>query len=291
MEKIISRLAPTPSGFLHIGNAVNFVLTWVLTRRAGGKLWLRIDDLDAPRMRPEYLEDIFRTIDWLGLDYDFGPSGPDDHIKSFSQQSRQDTYLAAIEQLRQGGGEIFACVCSRSEIRSNSEAGQYGGTCRNAGIPFIQPETTIRIATPPDAVISWSDHLLGKTSVNLYDQMRDFVVRRKDGIPAYQIASLVDDLRLGVNLIVRGEDLANSTAAQLFLSTFLSENAFSQTQFYHHQLLTDDEGRKLSKSAGAYSLKEMRESGKSTSLVFSLAAQILAQPGGHFLSAVDFLDK
>ncbi|MDX2245611.1 MAG: glutamate--tRNA ligase family protein [Bacteroidia bacterium] len=287
MEKIVSRLAPTPSGFLHLGNGLNFVLTWVLTRRAGGKLWLRIDDLDAPRMREEYLEDIFRTLEWLGLDYDYGPSGPEDHRKNYSQQNRRDEYQAALEQIAAQGGNVFGCVCSRSQIQTSG--GQYIGTCREAAIPLFQPETAWRLLTPPKTLIHWDDFFQGNKSVNLYERMRDFVIRRKDGIPAYQIVSVWEDIHNGINLIVRGEDLADSTAAQLFLARFFPENAFAHTRFYHHALLTDNEGRKLSKSAGSFSLKEMRSAGKGPSAVFREAAKILGHAEREFTTAAEFL--
>ncbi|RFP65784.1 hypothetical protein D0N36_07595 [Hymenobacter lapidiphilus] len=113
---VVSRLAPTPSGFLHLGNAVNFTLTWLLTRRAGGTLHLRIDDLDRARFRPAYLDNIFRTLAWLGLDYDHGPSGPDEFERHYSQQHRLAEYEAALQAARAAHPALFyACRCSRTE--------------------------------------------------------------------------------------------------------------------------------------------------------------------------------
>ena len=100
-QSIVSRLAPTPSGYLHLGNAFSFILTWLLVRRLGGKLHLRIDDLDAPRLNKDCLEDIFIQLEWLGLDYDTGPQGPGDHLRHFSQSLRLEEYMSALEEIRE----------------------------------------------------------------------------------------------------------------------------------------------------------------------------------------------
>ena len=119
-ESIVSRLAPTPSGYLHLGNAFSFILTWLLVRRLGGKLHLRIDDLDAPRLNQDCLEDIFIQLEWLGLDYDNGPQGPDDHLRRFSQSLRLEEYMSALEEIRESG-MLYACSCSRKQYLSKSK--------------------------------------------------------------------------------------------------------------------------------------------------------------------------
>ncbi|WP_460503336.1 glutamate--tRNA ligase family protein, partial [Hymenobacter agri] len=111
---VVSRLAPTPSGFLHLGNAVNFVLTWLLTRRAGGTLHLRIDDLDRARLRPAYLDNIFRVIDWLGIDYDHGPTGPDDFLRHHSQLLHLPEYNRVLRRLAQQPGLVQASQRTRT---------------------------------------------------------------------------------------------------------------------------------------------------------------------------------
>ena len=128
-QSIVSRLAPTPSGYLHLGNAFSFILTWLLVRRLGGKLHLRIDDLDAPRLNQDCLEDIFIQLEWLGLDYDTGPHGPEDHLRHFSQSLRLEEYMSALEEIRESG-LLYACSCSRKQYLSKSKNGQYPGTCR-----------------------------------------------------------------------------------------------------------------------------------------------------------------
>ena len=238
LPPVVSRLAPTPSGFLHLGNAVNFVLTWLLTRQAGGRLHLRIDDLDRARLRPAYLDNIFRVIDWLGLDYDHGPSGPDDFLRHHSQLLHLPEYNAVLRRLAQQPGLVRASTRSRT-------------TPAGAAVPLETPGAAWRAHVPTDAAVHISDGWQGKTSIPLGALMPDFVIRKKDGVAAYQVASVVDDLRLGTTLIVRGLDLQPSTAAQLWLAGQLSETALfntSRVRFYHHSLLTDAAGQKLSKS-------------------------------------------
>ncbi|MDQ2792710.1 MAG: glutamate--tRNA ligase family protein, partial [Bacteroidota bacterium] len=235
---VVSRLAPTPSGYLHLGNAVNFVLTWLLTRQAGGTLHLRIDDLDRTRLRPAYLDNIFRVIDWLGIDYDHGPSGPDDFLRHYSQLLHLPDYNRVLRRLALVPGLVQASQRTRT-----------GGP--EASVSLETPGAAWRAQVPAGAAICFADAWQGETRVPLGALMPDFVVRKKDGVAAYQVASIMDDLRLGTNLIVRGLDLQPSTAAQLWLAGQLSETAgfnASRIQFYHHPLLMNVAGQKLSKS-------------------------------------------
>jgi glutamyl/glutaminyl-tRNA synthetase len=262
---IRSRLAPTPSGFLHLGNGVNFIRTWLLVRKMGGSLKLRIDDLDSDRCRPEYIEDIFVQLDWLGLDWDEGPIGPDDFARAHSQRLRLERYRQAVEVLAERA-PVFACVCSRKEIRQGSADGLYPGTCRGfrhrPGAPHA-----LRIMVEADTVVRVGSH-----SVQLAREIGDFVIWRRDGQPAYQLASLVDDLDDRINLIVRGEDLRHSTAAQLFLAACLERREFARTNFIHHPLLPGDDGRKLSKSDDALALAALRARGVTPLLAYRAAA-------------------
>lgn len=258
-QNVRSRIAPTPSGFLHKGNALNFVLTYLLTRIRKGKLLLRIDDMDQKRMRPEFLDDIFYTLEWLGMDWDGGPSGPEDHLRNFSQVHRLEDFGKFRQRLLPYS---FACQCSRKDIAQNSEDGQYPGTCREINLSYQPPETSLRIKTKSQ-VISWEDLLGGRTFVDLDRKMRDFVIYKKDGMPAYQLSSLSDDLGMEINLVVRGQDLIDSTGAQLYLAELLGEEAFGKVRFLHHPLIRGEGGEKLSKSAGSISVKYLREQGDS----------------------------
>jgi glutamyl/glutaminyl-tRNA synthetase len=235
---VIGRLAPTPSGYLHLGNAVNFVLTWLLVRRAGGTLHLRIDDLDRARLRRPYLDNIFRVIDWLGLDYDHGPSGSDDFLRHHSQLLHLPAYNQLLRRLAQQPGLVYATQRSRT---SPAEP-----------VPLDTPGAAWRVRVPPKVYIAGA--AAHEMPVPLAAVMPDFIIRKKDGVAAYQVASLVDDLRLGTTLVVRGLDLLPSTTAQRWLAAQLpeaSDFASPGVHFFHHDLLPDAAGHKLSKSTQA----------------------------------------
>jgi glutamyl/glutaminyl-tRNA synthetase len=276
---LISRLAPTPSGFLHLGNAVNFVLTWLLTRQGGGILHLRIDDLDRARLRWPYLDNIFRVIDWLGLDYDQGPQGADDFLRHHSQLLHLPEYNAVLRRLALRPGLVQASARSRT-----------GGAV--AAVPLETPGAAWRVLVPAGTAVEIPAGLAAclpgywpeATSLPLAALMPDFVIRKKDAVAAYQLASVVDDLRLGTTLIVRGLDLQPSTAAQLWLAAQLPETAafnVRRISFLHHSLLTDAAGQKLSKSqqqpldAGVLA----QRGGQQT--VYEAVARLLGLPPGH----------
>jgi glutamyl/glutaminyl-tRNA synthetase len=250
---IRSRIAPTPSGFLHIGNACNFLLTEALTCNAHGSLRLRIDDLDAPRIRRAYIADIFETLHWLGISPDEGPADE-------AEQLRVEQYNGLLEKLV-ATGKVFACNCSRANVLRRSEDGQYPGTCRDKGLPLDAKNVAWRFRTNEGEVITWHDGICGAQAVPLYEHARDFIIRRRDGLPAYHVASLCDDVAYGINLMVRGIDLLYSTAAQLHLAEAVGLTELFRCSFYHHPLLKSGAGEKLSKSAGSDSLKAAREAG------------------------------
>jgi glutamyl/glutaminyl-tRNA synthetase len=264
---IRSRIAPTPSGYLHIGNALNFVLIWLWVHRNGGKLLLRIDDLDTPRAKPEYIEDIFRSLDWLGLDWDEGPQTPDELQRIYSQSLRADRYKAMTNELI-ATGRVFACVCSRKEMQIHT------CTCRGKYIPLGQANIALHIITPSEPILV-HDLKVATIPITLDHELKDFVIRRRDGMAAYQLASLADDLDYGINCIVRGQDLLTSTAAQLYLASLMGAKGFEEITFYHHPMVYDEQGRKLAKSSGSLSLKAMRESGISREQLYMRLSKMM----------------
>jgi glutamyl/glutaminyl-tRNA synthetase len=285
--RLLSRIAPTPSGYLHRGNGFSFVLSWLLMRVAGGRLLLRIDDADTSRARPEFIEDIFYSLEWLGLDWDVGPAGPDDFHKNFSQALRFAYYEQLLAALARGG-RVYACRCSRSQIKSLYADGIYRGSCRSKGYPLTEANQAWRIQVP-EAESCFQEAGTGLRCLPLARQMGDFVFRRREGLPSYQLASLADDLYWGVNYIVRGEDLLYSTAAQVFLAQELSgiatdgklqqqAKAFLKMPFLHHPLLLDEQGQKLSKSAGSAALKTLREAGGTPLSIYAQVADYLQLP-------------
>jgi glutamyl/glutaminyl-tRNA synthetase len=265
----IGRLAPTPSGYLHVGNAVNFVLTWLLVRQAGGTLHLRIDDLDRARLRRPYLENIFRVIDWLRIDYDAGPSGSDDFLRHYSQLLYLPEYNQTLRRLSQRPGLVYASQRSRT------------GAVPEAPVALYTPGVAWRAKMTPGTTIGWEDGWQQTLQVPLSAEMPDFIIRKKDGVVAYQLASVLDDLRLGTTLIVRGLDLRPSTATQLWLAAQLPETSGFNAQrirFYHHALLTDQAGQKLSKSTQAAGDEGVLTQFATPLVVYQQVARLLGLP-------------
>ncbi len=254
--KLKTRLAPTPSGWLHAGNAFSFVLTCLVACKYGAQVLLRIDDLDRSRVRPEYLDDVFLTLDWLGIVPDEGPSGTGNFLNNYSQLHRVPLYQQVLSALA-NTGKVFSCACSRSQILELSADGNYSGSCLKLKRPLNQANIAWRIDT--EKALAQGFHLSRKPfEVKLNDEMPYFVIKKKDGFPAYQVASLADDLHFGVNLIVRGNDLLASTGAQLYLASLLGAEPFLKARFFHHSLVKEG-GQKLSKSLGATDLREIRK--------------------------------
>ncbi|WP_165871537.1 glutamate--tRNA ligase family protein [Flaviaesturariibacter flavus] len=251
-----TRIAPTPSGFLHLGNALSFLLTQQLAEAHGARILLRIDDMDRARVRPEYVQDVFDTLRFLGIGWDEGPRGAGDFEQHWSQLRRLELYNEALRQLANEGA-VFACNCSRADILRVSPDCSYPGTCRARMLPLDTPGAAWRLRTDDEEPLTV--FLRNKENVRaaLPAAQRDFIVRKKDGFPAYQLSSVADDRHFGIDFVVRGEDLWDSTLAQLYLARRLGWNDFCRTTFVHHGLIADDSGEKLSKSAGATSIRHL----------------------------------
>ncbi len=257
-----TRLAPTPSGFLHLGNILSFVTTLRLAASTGARVLLRIDDLDQARADERYIQDIFETMEFLGIGWDEGPRDVEDLKTRWSQVHRMEMYREALEALR-ATGVLFACTCSRAQIERETVDGSYPGTCREKGFSLDAPDVSWRIRTDMLRELAVRGVDGGVVLSPLDATMKDFVIRKKDGAPAYQLTSILDDLYFGVDLIVRGQDLWPSTLAQLYLASFLpGGEEFKKACFYHHELLKDADGSKLSKSAGATSIQFLRREGR-----------------------------
>lgn len=258
MEMFRSRLAPTISGFLHLGNAFSFLLTQQIVKKHNSKLFLRIDESDSDRDRAEFLQDIFDGLHFLNIEWDEGPCDAKEYNEKFSRLHRMPLYLDALTKLIEKG-HVFACECSRKQLQGIG--GRYPGTCEHKKIPVNTPNTVLRMRVEKGTIITFHDEHLGEQKINLDETVGSFVVLKRDRTPGYHLFSVVDDLHFNVNFIVRGSDLLTSTAAQLFLAEKLWNNDFYKTKFHHHILLPDEHGQKLSKSEGAFSLKTMRENG------------------------------
>jgi len=265
-----TRIAPTPSGYLHLGNVFSFVLTATLARRRGAKILLRIDDLDRQRAQPEYIQDIFDTLNFLELPWHEGPRSLLEFENEYSQVHRLPLYYKALEQLADQNS-LYACECSRTQILQADPSGVYTGRCREQNLALTAPEVNWRLRT--DGLTPLTVNTLTQPiTTHLPHEQHDFVVRKKDALPAYQLTSVVDDIHFGVDLIVRGTDLWPSTLSQLYLAGILNTTSFTKNIFHHHSLLTTPDGDKLSKSAGATSIQYLRKEGKSAADVYTLLA-------------------
>lgn len=289
-----TRFAPSPTGRLHMGHVVNAVWVWGLARAHGGRVLLRIEDHDRGRCRPEHERAILDDLDWLGLVPDgistadlragASPQRQSDHL------SRYATRLGALER----AGLAYPCVCSRSAIAGASpgnDAGRelrYPGTCRDRGIdPSATPARRIRFEDGP--VESFVDLRLGACAQSPSEQCGDLLARDRGGDFTYQFAVVVDDLVQGIDLVIRGEDLLESTGRQIRLARALGRE--TPPRFLHHPLVRHADGSKLSKSAGDSGVRELRESGWTREAVLGRAAQLGGLPhDGAALSLQQWVD-
>ncbi len=261
------RLAPSPTGYLHLGHARTF---WVAQKRAqaqGGTLVLRIEDLDQARCKRPFLEAMFEDLRWFGVKWQEGPDigGP---FGPYLQSERLKIYRAAFERLK-AGGFVYPCKCSRQDVLRALQAPHagedepiYPGTCRpGAGkTTLIQTSRVMnwRFQVPDGKIISFTDSYYGPQKFVAGRDFGDFVVWRHDALPAYQLAVVADDAAMAITEVVRGEDLLKSTARQLLLYAALG---LEPPQFYHCPLVTDASGVRLAKRHETLSLRNLRGRG------------------------------
>ena len=261
---MVGRFAPSPSGRIHLGNILCCLLAWLSVRRQGGEVVLRIEDLDTARCPRRYADQMEEDLRWLGLDWDRGPTvgGPDG---SYYQSERTALYQAALERLEQMG-LVYPCFCTRAELHAASaphrEDGQvvYAGTCRHLTAAEIAekakrraPALRLRVSAETWA---FTDGHMGPYSENLARDCGDFLLRRSDGMFAYQLAVVVDDAAMGVTEVVRGADLLDSTPRQLYLYHLLG---LTPPKFLHFPLLLAPDGRRLSKRDADAGLDVLRD--------------------------------
>lgn len=269
---IVTRFAPSPTGRLHLGHAYSAALAYRAARESGGRLLLRIEDLDQTRSRPEFIAGIEEDLRWLGLDWDEEP---------LVQSERSEVYAAALEQLR-AMGLVYPCFCTRSDIGAALNAphgapeSHYPGTCR--GLPD-DPE---RRATTPHSwrldsakaiahvgLPSWTERD-GRRFTATTEDIDDEILARKDAPAAYHLACIVDDSASGVNLVVRGIDLRASTPVQRLLQMLFG---LPEPEYLHHPLVLQEGGRRLAKRDWSPTLQALRDSGVDGS---ALAAELVA---------------
>ena len=306
----VGRCAPSPSGRMHLGNAYAALAAWLGVRATGGRVLLRIEDIDAPRVVKDADRWIMDDLAWLGLDWDGEP---------VYQSQRLDTYEEALRRLSELG-LVFTCVCARADIRAASAPKEgvgfliYPGTCRR--LPAAEREARVargdrhswRLAVPdayadpdPDTsvmsehadsdisrvdraacdapteglprVVGFDDRVCGPQRFDLPRQLGDVVVRRSDGLFAYQLAVSVDDMAMGVTQIVRGRDLLRSTAIQLYVRRCLG--ATDTPEFAHLPLIDAADGRRMAKRLNSLDLGAMRERGADPRAEVGYCARLL----------------
>jgi len=254
----VGRLAPSPSGRLHLGHARTFVLAWVDVRQRGGGMRLRLEDLDQSRCRPEHIRRTLLDLEWLGLDWDGEP---------LYQSQRVDALREAADRLEHMGA-AYRCVCTRADLEQAAQAPQrgvselrYPGTCRSRVLGDRASEATTPSALRlrvPEGPLSFVDGLAGPQSVDVASDVGDFVILSRSRLPAYQLAVVVDDAEQGVNEVFRGDDLLSSTARQLLVQRALG---LTEPRWFHVPLVLDAQGRRLAKRADDLSLETIRAAG------------------------------
>jgi glutamyl-tRNA synthetase len=263
-QKYRGRIAPSPTGYLHLGHARTFWRAFERAREHDGVLIFRNEDLDPQRCRPEYAKAMFEDLRWYGIEWQEGPDvggafGP------YMQSERRGFYLNAWSKLLSEGW-IYPCSCSRKELAQTASAPHddqdeplYPGTCRDRRLSVAAPAgVNWRFRVPDGERIEFVDRRMGKQSYEAGRDIGDFVVWRRDDVPAYQLAVVVDDAAMQVSEVVRGEDLLRSTARQILLQQALG---LPTPEYYHCALMTDKDGVRLAKRHDALSLRTLRGQG------------------------------
>ena len=272
------RLAPSPTGCLHLGHARTFWTAQERARAAAGVLVLRNDDLDAARCRPEFVAAMFEDLRWFGLRWDEGPDlgGPG---APYNQSERHAFYREAFEKLR-AAGAIYPCTCSRRDVQEAAAAPHehgdeplYPGTCRPENLRPEERESreasarrnpgegraNWRFRVPDGETVAFVDRGCGAQRATAGQHFGDFLVWRKDDTPSYQLACVVDDAAMRISEVVRGADLIMSTFRQLLLYRALG---LPRPAFFHGPLVTDERGQRLAKRHDALALRTLRAQGR-----------------------------
>ena len=266
--RYIGRLAPSPTGALHLGNVRTFMVAWLRARQAGGRLILRTEDLDHPKHKAGAAAQAMEDLRWLGFDWD------EEHVQS----SRTELYAAAIRKLQEKG-LAYPCVCSRQDVESAQSAPHegdqlhYPGTCRDRfaswtdAVAYLNTESTPgraqrlpcwRFRTPHDSLVSFSDGFAGDYAMEVCTKLGDFPLARDEKGAGYALAVVVDDADLGVTEVVRGDDLLPATPQQILLYRALG---LREPKFFHVPLVVGADGRRLAKRHGDTRIASFREGG------------------------------
>ncbi|HET8835525.1 MAG TPA: glutamate--tRNA ligase family protein [Gemmatimonadales bacterium] len=270
----LTRFAPSPTGYLHLGHVANAIWVWGLARALGGRVLLRIEDHDRGRCRPEYERAMLDDLAWLGLEPDLGAEEVRAGPSSYRQSDVGAGYQAALDQLGRDG-MVFGCDCSRKDLATTegdvfNQETRYPGRCRGRGLT-LAPGIGVRLRLEPQPE-RFVDARLGPQEQDPAQQCGDLLLRDRRGQWTYQFAVVVDDCRHQVDLVVRGEDLLPSTGRQIHLARLLGR--VTPPVFLHHPLIRKAGGEKLSKAAGDTGIRELRAEGVSRAAVLGQAAAL-----------------
>jgi glutamyl-tRNA synthetase len=265
-EKYRGRLAPSPTGFLHVGHARTFWVAQERARAQGGALILRNEDLDSTRYKMEFVDAMIEDLRWFGFAWSEGPDigGP---FAPYNQSGRMDGYRTALNKLR-AGDFVYPCTCSRKDIQAATRAPHanddgepiYPGTCRQKRQSEIGDQKfSWRFRVPDGETISFVDGNFGEQRFLAGRDFGDFIVWRGDDVPAYQLACVTDDAAMRITEVVRGADLLVSTARQILLYRALG---LAPPDFFHCALMLDESGQRLAKRHDALSLRQLRQQGR-----------------------------
>lgn len=281
-QEIKGRFAPTPSGGLHLGNLFTTLLAWLQAKAQGGKIVLRIEDLDRLRCPRQNADKLAKNLEWLGLLWDEGAYCSENSEKYF-QSNRAAIYEHYLEILR-ARQYIYPCFCSRNELHAvnapHLSDGRfiYAGTCykltaaeRAAKAQQRNPAYRLHV---PNASISFTDRNYGQQSFNLALDNGDFIVRRSDGVFAYQLAVTIDDALMGVTEVVRGQDLLSSSPLQIYIYQLLG---FEVPNFMHVPLLVAPDGRRLAKRDHDMDISQLRQHYQSPEPIIGYLAYLAGQ--------------
>lgn len=285
LPKVKGRFAPSPTGRMHLGNVFSALLSWLSAKSQGGTWLLRIEDIDPQRSHREYADLIMDDLHWLGLDWDEGP---------YWQSERGEIYEHYLQQLRERG-LTYPCYCTRADILATQAPHEsdgrvvYKGTCRNLPPGIHSGPAAIRMKVPDEGegFVTFCDGHYGMHTVDLTTQCGDFIVRRKDGAWAYQLAVVVDDALMGINEVVRGRDLLLSSPQQIYLARQLG---FTPPRFTHLPLLCNSAGQRLSKRDRSLDMESLRSHYSPQQIIGMLAHAARLQTDDSPVEAFDLVE-
>jgi glutamyl-tRNA synthetase len=291
MPNHLTRLAPSPTGALHLGNARSFLVTWALARQRGWRIVMRVEDLDGPRIKAGAAEESLDLLCWLGVDWDEGP---------YFQFANLTPYDTAIEKLA-AQGDIYFCTCTRKQIEAAALSAPHGdehelrypGTCRPGERVSLSPadltreDAALRLRVP-EGHVEFLDQFAGPQQFDIQNTIGDFLVRTKENLPSYQLAVVVDDARQQIDQVIRGDDLLSSTPRQMLLYDKLGLQPLPM--YTHLPLVVGSDGRRLAKRHGDSRMSHYREQGVPAERIIGLLAEWCGVGPRAEMTAQEFLD-